>query len=80
MPPRRTRVSHLTFAHALARMVSGPFSRSDLADATGLHPATVSKLTNSLAKAGAVKVCDDKRLDSKGRKSVEVFVLAAKKF
>lgn len=76
---RTTRVSHITFAYALARMVIGPFSRSDLVEATGLHSATVSKLTHSLERTGAVRRCPEKKPDSKGRKSVEVFELAAKK-
>lgn len=61
-------------------MVSGPFSRSDIAQATGLHPSTVSKLTASMAKAGAVRVRNEKACDTKGRRSVEVFELASKKF
>lgn len=77
---RPARVTHITFAHALARMVCGPFSRSDIAQVTGLHPSTVSKLTASMAKAGAVRVRNEKACDTKGRKSVEMFELASKKF
>lgn len=72
------RVSHLTFAHALARMVSGPFQRKDLEEATGLHRTTVYKLTRSLENAGAVHVCD-KGVDALGRRSVDVFQLGPKK-
>ena len=76
---RPDRVSHLTFAQALTRMVSGPFAASDLVAATGLHPTTVYKLTKSLARAGAVRLCG-KQPDTLGRKSVRVYELSAKKF
>lgn len=78
MKHRHHRVSHITFAQALARMVSGPFAASDIAAVTGLHRTTVYKLTRSLEKAGAVHM-RGKRPDTLGRLSVEEFELGPKK-
>lgn len=74
----RHRVSHITFAQALARMVSGPFAASDIQEVTGLNRRTVYYLTRSLERAGAVHV-REKRPDTLGRRTVEVFELGPKK-
>lgn len=66
---KTTRVSHLTFAKALARLVSGPSTAGDIQDVTGLHRSTISRLMHSLVSARAVHVCG-KRADLIGRKSI----------
>jgi predicted transcriptional regulator len=53
-PTTRTtvRVSHLTFALALKRMLRGPFTIHDISEETGLARRTASEMIGSLLSKG----------------------------
>lgn len=71
---RPVRIAHLTMAHAVKRMLRGPFTATDLAEATGLYHATAYQYMRALRLVEAVSHTGYRK-DSAGRMRIKTYTI-----
>ncbi len=65
------------YADAIAALLWGPKTRSELQEITGASRVTISRLVSELRKAGVVYLCDCRET---GGRADDVFAMQAKPF
>lgn len=71
---RRVRLSHLTMAYALKRMLKGPFTATDLVEATGLSSPTAYEFMRSMRSQNVIQHAGHRK-DLAGRMRIKTYII-----